>query len=490
MSASIAGQGAGWLGQGQHSWRAFWMILALAALARLAVWATVTQADPARFLRPDSAGYLDSAAALVQLGRFAVAPNQPENPQRFRTPGYPFYLAALQQLTGRTDPATLALSQIGLSLTSLALVYWLGLSLWNGRVAALAALIFGFDIPAFAHTFLLISETLFTLLLLLLVAALVRLLGAEARSTGRWAVGVGLLLGLLALVRPVGYYLAGPLAIALGWIGWRRGWPARGLALLLLALLIPYGLLVGGWQWRNYRLTGDPAFSTVMTNNLYFYRAAGVVALRDGISLAAAQEQLRAKLPPLTGKALDGWLEQQAITILRAEPWLAVRSAMIGGTTMLLGLGDGVLTGLLTEEPAAGSAAWAFLRGAPANEWQPIALLAFGLAGLLLLIQYGGCLLWWVKIVWGRLPWSPIHLLCWLILAYFVLISAGPEANSRLRVPLTPLLALYAAAGFAASKPGRGAAFSKMPASRQELAAHSAMMDHRPHAYFNGADQL
>jgi hypothetical protein len=34
------------------------------------------------------------------------------------------------------------------------------------------------------------------------------------------------------------------------------------------------------------------------------------------------------------------------------------------------------------------------------------------------------------------------------LLAYFIAISAGPEAASRFRVPLAPLLALLSAAGW------------------------------------------
>jgi hypothetical protein len=41
------------------------------------------------------------------------------------------------------------------------------------------------------------------------------------------------------------------------------------------------------------------------------------------------------------------------------------------------------------------------------------------------------------------------------VLAYFIIISAGPEAASRFRVPLTPLLALLSAAGWQSLRKGR-----------------------------------
>lgn len=429
------------------------VILAASLCAKWLLWRTVATIDPARFLRPDSAGYLASADALLLTGRFAVDAAQPNVAQSFRTPGYPVFLALLATVSGRQDPAMIAAVQIILSLATLALLFWLGLQLWQGTVAVLAATLLALDVASFAYTLLAVSETLFTLLLLLMAATLVQLCRAGQTRRGYWALATGLLLALATLVRPINYYLIVPLAGGIAWLGWRLAWPRRNYWQVLLLLTLPYLCLVGGWQARNYWLTGNPAFSTVTANNLYFYRAAGIIALRDEVSLADAQAALRADLPDLSGRALDDWLVQASVTVIRSQPLLAVRSAIQGGLTMLLGLGDGWVAALVDPQPAGGSALWALFGSTWATYWRewvaarPVAFMAFWLSAAQLFTLYAGNLLWWLAVIRRRLWVEPVHWLLWLVMFYLVLLSAGPEANSRLRVPLAPLLALYAAAG-------------------------------------------
>ena len=57
----------------------------------------------------------------------------------------------------------------------------------------------------------------------------------------------------------------------------------------------PWIILVGGWQLRNYLITGKAEFSYVQGANLLFYRGAGIVAQRDSISFKEAQERAAAK---------------------------------------------------------------------------------------------------------------------------------------------------------------------------------------------------
>lgn len=438
---------------GRWPQRVIWLILIAALVMRLWLWSVVAETDPSRFLRPDSASYLDAAAALAEIGRFAVSPDRPATPQHFRTPGYPLYLAALYRLAGGNDVSLIALSQIALSLLTIFLVFWLGRRLWNDTIGALAAGLLALDLPTLAYSFFVMSETLFTFLLVCCGVALTIFIEPATKARVRWALVMGILLALATLVRPVSYYLILPLGVGAGWLGWRAGWGRALVVRSLLALLAPYILLVGAWQVRNFVQTGDPAISSVMANNLYFYRAAGIIALRDGVSLESAQAQLRTQLPALQGASLNQWMGEQGMALVRTYPWLALRSQIDGALTMMVGLGDGWLTALLTGTPSAASAAWDLLRLPRWDYWrdwaleQPVPFVAFWLSAAQLFVVYAGIALWWFN-RWRARSLAGVDLLFWLVIVYFILLSAGPEANSRFRAPIMPFLALYAAAGW------------------------------------------
>lgn len=434
-------------------WIALLMIL-LSLGAKLTVWQSVRQSDPTRFLRPDSVGYIDSALALVETGRFAVSPAQPDVPQLFRTPGYPAFLAVIYRLTGQAEPALFALAQILLSLVAMGLAYWLAYRLWHGTVAVVALGLLAFDLPAFAYSLFVMSETLFTVCLLSGLLTLRQVDMGNTGGHGRWLALAGLALGLATLVRPVSYYWVIPLSLWVLGVSWQRKRSWRTTLIELVCLLAPCGLLVGGWQWHNYQVSGNPTISTVVANNLLLYRGAGVLALRDSVPIETVQEALKKNLAGKEGQALYQYMEEEGLTLLRRYPGLAVQTQVRGALTMMFGLGDGWLTMLLHAEPTAGSAAWDLLRypvGDYVQEWlrdRPIPFVAFWEAALQVGLTYIGIGCWWLLLLRKKQCLRNMDVLLWLTLFYFIAVSAGPEANSRFRVPLAPLLTGYAALGY------------------------------------------
>src|SRR3974377_1133472 len=69
----------------------------------------------------DSKGYVDSALSILELKSFAVSPQQPEEPQLYRTPGYPLFIAAIYFLFGKNN-LILNISQNILSLISILVI--------------------------------------------------------------------------------------------------------------------------------------------------------------------------------------------------------------------------------------------------------------------------------------------------------------------------------------------------------------------------------
>jgi hypothetical protein len=56
----------------------------------------------------------------------------------------------------------------------------------------------------------------------------------------------------------------------------------------------------------------------------------------------------------------------------------------------------------------------------------------------------------------GDRSWWPAHLLLAGIAIYLVVVPAGPEAYARFRVPVMPLLAVFAGIGWGRVTPGPG----------------------------------
>ncbi len=104
---------------------------------------------------------------------------------------------------------------------------------------------------------------------------------------------------MATMVRPLSNYLVLPLGV--GFLAWmivsKVKWKA--ILLRLLFFVIPFLLIVGGWQARNYLLTGDASLSQIEAYNLLAYRAADIIALRDGVSIESARQSLGVNHPEI-----------------------------------------------------------------------------------------------------------------------------------------------------------------------------------------------
>jgi 4-amino-4-deoxy-L-arabinose transferase-like glycosyltransferase len=437
------------------------VVLWLSASLKLAAFVTTISEDPSRFLAPDTSGYHDTARALLASGSFSVSPEHATVPDTIRTPGFPAFLAAVYFFLGE-DPAIVVGVQIVLSLLTIVLVHGLASRLWTPRVGLVAASFLALDPASYTFTLLVLTETLFTLLVTVGLVAIERLVGnGDARIARRLGAAsvLGLALTLATLVRPLSYYLPAvllPFLLLVGLRGLAWRWRVAACACVLVPLLIG----VGGWQLRNWRATGDPALSQIEGLNFLFFRAAGVVALRDGVSIDDAGLQIGGDRDSLTKQAqlhpelqLGAHWRRQGLAILAQHPWLALEVQVRGLLDLLLRGGDDRLLEVLgVAVPDARPLR--DLTRIPASEWRerwisdhPVVVLALiGASGYLMLV-YLGVLRFGVDVIRGR-DRCCVHLVIALIALYLVVISAGPEAHSRFRVPVMPILCMYAAAGW------------------------------------------
>jgi len=331
-------------------------------------------------------------AAYDRIAREWVANGQFMPGSSYRPPAYPAFVASVYRLCGPHREAV-ELVQAVLGAFTVLLVVQLGRRLFTLRAAAVAGWVTAL-LPVLVHfTAQLMAETLFTLLLLLLLWLVVR---HEARQ-GVWSVaGTGLLIGAGALMRPNVLLL--PLALACWW-RWGCGLPVRK-ALKNSALCMAIAMLtILPWSLRNLGVQG--AFVPISTN--------GGVNLWIGNNEHATGDWLKPGdywSPPGTKEAeVDQQYYRAALQFMRSHPgrtaWLAVRKLWI----------------FWTPYPH------------PSDQLPFLFLLPLVWVGLVVSMQ-------------SRRTWILL-----LTIAYFTLVSCVFFANQRFHVPLLPLLALYAGVG-------------------------------------------
>lgn len=431
------------------------IILIIALLLRLGLWAYIYTQDTNRFIARDTSSYIRTAQALLYAGAFSVSMELPDKPETIRTPGYPLYLAACFAALGEHPPRVI-LTQILLNLGTIAIVYWIVKSTWGLNTATIAALLLALDIPSLTYTLQLLSETLFTFMVTVMIAAGICM---TKNPQGRLSyLLAGISLSLATMVRPISYYLVFPLGVGL--IVWAVLSKLAWRAILLRAILffLPFLLIVGGWQVRNYLLTGDSAVSQIQAYNLLAYRAADIIALRDGLSIEEAQAMLgindNSGIRTSRQEVIrnDHYMER-GLEIIRAYPGLFLRSWFNGLLNLILGSGEGAFMQMVNGKPVPTSpiddlkilSISEYLLKWMVNNLLYFLVFLYALAFLSAI--YLGVLVW-LGIALSHKQFSPVDVFCWGVFLYFVVLTAGPEGYYRFRVPLMPILSIYSAQGW------------------------------------------
>jgi len=211
----------------------------------------------------------------------------------FRPPGYPLFLAAIYSLFGR-DYAWIRIFQAILGALSALPIYILARQVWSRPVAVLGALGMAAHPILIYFTQAIYPETLMVLLACILLMLTIAPSGGMSTRRGFL---VGLLLGLMSLIRPATLVLGVWFAL---WIPLRSSGRWRGVA-TAGALIDGTLILVLPWTLRNYRVCG--AFVPIATNggvNLW----AGSNPLANGGRVDPSPETWLDADPP---QGFQGW---------------------------------------------------------------------------------------------------------------------------------------------------------------------------------------
>jgi hypothetical protein len=421
------------------------LILAEASLAHQGIDA---------FTRGDTPGYIESGRNLLLHGNFAAG----GIPEIGRTPGYPLFLA-LVSLPGSTIAA---LAQVILSSLTVVLVWRLARAVFDDdRIALVSAWIFAFEPLSIFNCVLLQAETLFLVLFLLSLERLVQFL--RDRNL-RVLVEAGLWLAAATFVRPVTYYLPVALALGLFFVLVRvpvLRWKAP---VVMLVTVLPW---LAVWQIRNWAETGYSGYSAISVTNLYYWEAAEVISKIEHKPFFQVQREWGAGSMQnyiAIHPEQAGWTEAQRLAFLQSETSRILHKHF--GTFLLTQLEGSVKvvispgTSDLMSQMALVDAGEVQLMREGIHDQGPLqAALRFAkthlmtgvLTAVLEILLLGTYLFTLKGIISGRAPSAYIWLLLGVTL-YFIAVSGGGQAGGRYRLPVMPIVCVFAAAGIYRSK--------------------------------------
>jgi len=422
--------------------------LLFSLIAKLLVLGSASSRDLQLLTWADTKGYQDTALAFIQSGKLAFSPERPDVPQTFRTPGLPMLLVLIYSVFGVSFIPVVVL-QIFLSIGTIILTYLTAKKLWGDRIGIIAAGFLCLDILSFTYSLKVLTETIFTFILLVMIYLSVEIFRRKEGGWRGWA--VGWCIGVGTLFRPVGLYMIAPLLLVFFLAGIFRKWGGKRVVNAVLAIFVPFAICVGGWTYRNYKVTGEAIYTSFDGYYLLFWHGAAIISARDGLGLEEAQAKLGMDgrgngyklLHPETKdynfEQMSRIWKRDGKELVKQNFGIFCRNEINGILQIIFRPGTYEfwpmlgIKGSLRERFNFGKYPWAFVTLAGAM--------------LYLLVIYGGIMRWAAAGIKGiKVDW--LQVLIWLLIIYLIVTSGGPAGQSRYRTPVMPLLSMYAALGW------------------------------------------
>jgi len=347
-----------------------------------------------------------------------------------RPPLYPAFMATVWWVTGTHSLQVIRLAQILLSLVNAVVLYLLARSLFDGRVAILAAAGLLFYPSLLAYDYLLLTEVLFTLILSVFILAAVIVL-KTSQPTGAFVAGVSL--GLAALTRSILWSFPALLCPAV--YAWTTG-PRRRRLVLALIVLIGYVVTVGPWAVRNTRLQRtltlvDTHGGRALRMGNYEYtpldRPWDAVALSGRQSWTYGLAEQHPDASSWTEGETEQWATREAISYIMSHPGITLYRTLLKFLDFW-GLERDLIAGFHRG----------FYRPGIVFEWLVALAIALSYVSLMLLACLGFFL--------APPADKHAHVLIIGLIAFVTSLHSLTFGHSRYHVPLVPLLLLYAAA--------------------------------------------
>lgn len=425
-------------------------VLLLGLIVRLIPLIYIAFTNPDGVLFFDSFGYLNLADNLMEHGVFSKAYGDlPLIPDISRTPVFPLFLAGLKLISHNVIWISIVLLIVGA--LNVLLTYKLAINFVNkDKIALLAALLVALDIPSILFSSIVLSETLFTFLLLL---GLLQFSRYEVSMKN--VLFGGVIFSLMILCRPIGIFV--PIVIIL-WLLIRKISIKK---VAVLALCSYFLVLV--WGIRNYAHFQVFTISSVPSINLYFFVASSIKADAENISNNEASSILMSELtnsyrwqndesdaiPLLT------YCKEKGLTYVKNHPLIFLKHSAVGVVYFFGKPIRNYIDVYLGIEREANSAAFETNIGRdPMNK---LMTQTSSLTLALVIVQLLFSLLIAVGTLFAFLKYDQKkRLVLYLaVIAGFAILSTIGEVDGRFRIPVLPLLAIIAAIGFSSLWPAK-----------------------------------
>lgn len=229
----------------------------------------------------DSHDYVALAERMLSEGRFAMTPTAA--PETFRTPGYPLLVAVILAITGNI--VFVPIVQIILTAISAALIFLIGTRFFNRTVGIISAILFSIDPAGPLVSFVSMADMMFVFLLLVSVYVLIR----NENLSRRIVFLSGILIGVFALTRPIGFYIFPIIAV---WLIYKDRENYKNALKVVGIFIVGVFLIVAPWMARNYYYYGHADISSIGIYNLLFYNIITFEHERTGVSKETLHEDI------------------------------------------------------------------------------------------------------------------------------------------------------------------------------------------------------
>jgi 4-amino-4-deoxy-L-arabinose transferase-like glycosyltransferase len=313
--------------EGTSVWRSLAIVCAVAMVLRVVLVIVVANVG---LVTDDERDYTGLAASIEEGRGFTST----FGPTSIRPPLYPAFVAGVWKLTGTRSLSAVRGAQIALSLVTIFLVFVLAREMFTEQIALIAATAWAFY-PSFLYAnLLLLTEVLFTVLVLGACLAASRLI-RNPQHGARWAATAGLCVGLGALTRSVLFVF--PLLL-LPILAWLAGGSWRNRGRIVMAAALGYVVVVAPWSIRNTRLHKTVVVVDTMGGmNLRMGNFEYTLEDRmwDGVSLKGEQAWSYAMVQEhpdashWTEGQRDKWARQAALRYMTQHPLTTLRRAVL-----------------------------------------------------------------------------------------------------------------------------------------------------------------
>lgn len=437
-------------------WIVLTVLLAFAFVVRMGSFSAVYEAHPQSILSPDTPRYEEPAISLLEDGDMQDGLPLADTQDIHVAPAYPVAIALVYALTSN-DRASLVYFQVVVSLLSILVVYAIAKEVFNRNVGIAAAMLFSLDPLQFLFSQILLSETLFVFFNLIAVWMGVLLISRYlTKRRFLYACLVGISLGVASLVRPVAYYLVFCVVFGLIVYHLMLRQSTVGILKVVIIVLVSFGCVVGPWHLRNGQLSGSYVFTDNPSKILLYWKAGGMLAYRDGVSPYVVRDSLKRSMPEeysSLGQKMD--LEhERGVEIILGDLPAYIKFSIDGVMRILIGPGlakfsrffSGNESGHLADQSDVLECSLVcHVENKLGFRLWYLGIISYSLAflGAMYLLMLVGL---FYKSRIRTQPILIVYLVC--VISYFVLASSGHSAaDSRMRLPVMPIISIIAASG-------------------------------------------